>query len=235
MYPDPAKLAFAPEWVPVTPVPGAAPGMQRFVWDLHYAAAAGSHSRRKRSSGEGVWAPPGRYTVQLTVDGRDYRQPLVVKADPRVKVSQAGLQREFELARKVEATQLQVSEALEGASKLIDSLDGRLAKGGAMHRQVADLLAKATNISGRRPHADRVPFPAVPPLRADSLQALSADLDGLKSAVDGADADPSPDALSSYATLSQKLTETLAEWTRFEKSDLAKLNARLQAAGEHPI
>jgi photosystem II stability/assembly factor-like uncharacterized protein len=233
--PDPAKLAFAPEWVPATLVPGAAPGMQRFVWDLRYAAAAGASSKRKRPSNEGVWAPPGRYTVQLTVDGRDYRQPLVVKADPRVKVSQAGLQREFELARKVEAAQLQAAEALQGASKLVDSLDERLAKGGALHRQMADLLAQATNIAGRRAHADRVPFPAVPPLRADSLQALSADLNGLQSAVDGADADPSPDALSSYATLSRKLTETLAEWSRFEKSDIAKLNARLQAAGEHPI
>lgn len=104
-----------------------------------------------------------------------------------------------------------------------------------MHGRMADLLAKATNISGTRPHADRVPFPAVPPLRADSLQALSSYLDGLESAVDGADADPSPDALSSYATLSRKLTETLAEWARFEKSDVAKLNGRLKAAGEHPI
>jgi hypothetical protein len=145
------------------------------------------------------------------------------------------LQREFELARKVEAAQLEASEALERAAKLVDSLDERLAKGGALHGQMADLLAEATNISGTRPHADRVPFPAVPPLRTDSLQALSSDLDGLESAVDGADADPSPDALSSYATLSRKLTETLAEWTRLEKSDVARLNGRLQAAGEHPI
>jgi len=233
--PDPAKLAFAPEWVRATPVPSAAPGMQRFVWDLHYAEAAGAHAKRKRPSSVGVWAPPGRYTVELTVDGHDYRQPLIVKADPRVKVTEAALQREFELARKVEAAQGQASEALERASKLVDSLDARLAKGGALHGQMADLLAKATNISGTRPHADRVPFPAVPPLRVDSLQALSSDLEGLESAVDGADADPSPDATSSYATLSRKLTETLAEWTRFEKGDVARLNARLQAAGEHPI
>ena len=27
--------------------------------------------------------PPGVYTVKLTVDGRTYTQPLIVKPDPR--------------------------------------------------------------------------------------------------------------------------------------------------------
>jgi hypothetical protein len=98
---------------------------------------------------------------------------------------------------------------------------------------VAAVMAKASNIAGARPHA--IPFPATPPLRTDSLQALAADLDNLESAVDGADADPSPDALTSYATVSRKLTATMAEWQRFETVDLPKLNARLKAAGKQPI
>ncbi|MGH8326722.1 MAG: hypothetical protein ACRET2_08170, partial [Steroidobacteraceae bacterium] len=80
-----------------------------------------------------------------------------------------------------------------------------------------------------------VPFPVVPPLRVDSLQAISQSLDGLQSAVDGADADPSPDALSSYATLSHELAATLAEWKRFQSVDVPKLNESLKAAGEQPI
>ena len=32
---------------------------------------------------EGEWMPPGRYTVKLTVNGRTYTQPLLVKPDPR--------------------------------------------------------------------------------------------------------------------------------------------------------
>jgi hypothetical protein len=61
------------------------------------------------------------------------------------------------------------------------------------------------------------------------------DLDTLESAVDDADADPSPDALSSYAILSRKLAGTMAEWTRLETVDVPKLNARLKAAGGRPI
>ena len=229
--PNPATLEFAPEWVPPTPVPSAAPGMQRFVWDLRYPKAAAPGARGP--SKDGVWAPPGQYTVELTVAGQDYRQPLLVKPDPRVRVTQAGFEREFELARKVEAAQLQVSAALDRATSLLDTLDARLAQSGAARREMAAVMAKATNISGTRAHA--IPFPAVPPLRTDSLQALAADLDDLEAAVDDADADPSPDALSSYATLSQKATATLAEWTRFEQADVGKLNERLKAAGQQPI
>jgi photosystem II stability/assembly factor-like uncharacterized protein len=231
--PNPATLQFAPEWVVPTALPAAAAGMQRFVWDLRYAMPTVPGA--KGPSKDGVWAPPGRYTVELTVNGRNYQQPLTVEADPRVKASEAALQREFELARKVEADQLQASTALAGAEKLLDALDARLATAGRLHREMAALLAKATNISGARPHADRVPFPAVPPQRADSLLAVSFDLLGLESAVDGADADPSPDALTSYATLSRTLTATLAEWSAFERTDVSRLNARLKAAGQQPI
>jgi photosystem II stability/assembly factor-like uncharacterized protein len=231
--PNPAKLQFAPEWAEPTPIPAAAPGMQRFVWDLRYAALTNTHS--SGPSEDGVWAPPGRYTVELTVAGHAYREPLVVKPDPRVRLPPGAYERQFALARKVEAAQLQAATALAGAEKLLDAVDGRLAKAGALRSRMAALLAKATDLSGTRPHANRVAYPAVPPLRSDSLQALATDLEHLQSAVDGADADPSPDALASYATVSQALTAALTRWRQFERTDVSRLNQRLQAAGQQPI
>jgi photosystem II stability/assembly factor-like uncharacterized protein len=231
--PDPTTLAFAPEWVPPTPAPGVSAGMQRFVWDLRYAGLATPPKNQRQEAG--AWAPPGQYTVELSVAGHDYRAPLTVNPDPRVKVSRDALQREFELARQVEAAQLQVSAALGDAGQLLNTLDARLATHSAAHRQIAALMAKAVDISGSRPHAERMPFPAVPPLRTDSLAALSGSLDTLESAVDQADADPSPDALSSYATVTRTMAATLAEWASLEKVDVPKLNERLKAAGEQPI
>jgi photosystem II stability/assembly factor-like uncharacterized protein len=72
----------------------AGAGMHRFVWDLHGARASGD---RAGGGGEppisaifadtpvnqGPWMPAGSYTVKLTVNGRSYTQPLVVKPDPR--------------------------------------------------------------------------------------------------------------------------------------------------------
>ena len=37
------------------------------------------------------WAPPGAYTVRLTVDGKSYTQPLTLRLDPRVKTPAAAL------------------------------------------------------------------------------------------------------------------------------------------------
>ena len=231
--PDPAKLQYAPEWVVPAPVPAAAPGMQRFVWDLRYAKLV--EPGAKGPSEDGVWAPPGRYTVELTVDGREYRQPLTVKADPRVRVSAAGLRQQFELAREVEAAQLRAATALGRAAKLLDALDERLATAGDLRGEMAALLAKATGISGTRPHADRVPFPAVPPRRADSLQAIATALQTLQSAVDGADAAPSQDAVTSYAILSRALSGTLAQWSHLERVDVARLAERLRTSGRKPL
>jgi len=69
----------------------ATPGMHRFVWDLHAAAAPGGGRGGPAISAiyhdtpvaEGQWMPAGNYTVKLTVNGQSYTQPLVVKADPR--------------------------------------------------------------------------------------------------------------------------------------------------------
>jgi photosystem II stability/assembly factor-like uncharacterized protein len=234
--PNPEKLRFAPEWLPPTPVPGATPGMQRFVWDLHYAPPALPGAQAAEGPPEqGVWAPPGQYTVELSVAGRDYREPLTVTPDPRVKVSPAALEREFELARQVEVSRVQAMAALERAGKLIETLQERLASAGRARREMAALLAKASNISGTSVAALRVPFPAMPPELSDSVQALVMDLGALQSAVDGADANPSPDDLTSYAILSRIESATLAEWSNLERVDVTKLNARLQALGQKPI
>ena len=38
-----------------------------------------------------IWAPPGLYTVKLTVDGRTLKQPLTLRMDPRVKTPATAL------------------------------------------------------------------------------------------------------------------------------------------------
>ena len=89
--PPPPALNVAPEWLrPFQPLSTAA-GMHRFVWDLHAAPRPGggrggppiSAIYRDTPLAQGAWMPPGTYTVKLTVDGRTYTAPLVVKPDPR--------------------------------------------------------------------------------------------------------------------------------------------------------
>ncbi len=232
VVPDAAKLEFAPEWVPPKPILSTAPGMHRFVWDMQYASAMPSENPFRSG---GVFAPPGRYTIELDADGRSLRQPLVVKPDPRVKVPPAALLREFQLATKVDAASAEAAAAIKDATGLLKALAARAPHEAKMRPQMAQLTAKILDLSGIPVHPDTTSGRVVPPSRADSLRTLAADLDKLEHAVDGADADPGADANASYATLTRMLAVSLHEWQQLQATDLAALNARLAVEGEKPV
>jgi hypothetical protein len=95
-----------------------------------YPIAAVAHDTPREP--RGPWVVPGRYTVRLTVGGRAYTQPLVVRMDPRVPVGAAALARQFALASRLVDAMRRDSTALAarttgGGSKdaVADSL-GRL-------------------------------------------------------------------------------------------------------------
>jgi hypothetical protein len=49
----------------------------------------------------GPLVAPGSYEVVLTVDGKTYRQPLVVRPDPRVRATQSDLEAQLALAERI--------------------------------------------------------------------------------------------------------------------------------------
>ena len=233
LAPDPAKLKFASEWLPSPPTVSATPGMHRFVWSLRYPSL--TPAAEPGPPKEGVWAPPGRYTVQLDVGGRRYQQPLQIEPDPRVSVPGAALQREFALARQIEEAGAKVAAASDQARKLLKTLEPRLAQSGDPQVDIASFMAKVLTLSGL-PSPSRPPNgPQPQPLRTDSLQALTTHLEKLEDAVDGADADPGPDARAGYAALSRTLIATLAEWHHLLDQGLPMLNRELGATGQPPI
>ncbi len=80
---DPNTLAVQIVWAPqAEPLPATA-GMHRWVWDLR-GSAPPAQTGRSGGRGRGApIAPPGRYSVRLTVDGKTFTQPLIVRQDPR--------------------------------------------------------------------------------------------------------------------------------------------------------
>src|SRR5262249_26324075 len=99
-----------------------APGLNRFVWDLRYPhpqalpytyfgalvdyteytlADHAIPGQTPRNQPQGPLALPGQYTVVLTVGGKQYRQPLAIKLDPRVHASEAGLAAKLDLEKRI--------------------------------------------------------------------------------------------------------------------------------------
>ncbi|HET7276055.1 MAG TPA: hypothetical protein VFI91_12875, partial [Longimicrobiaceae bacterium] len=62
----------------------AAAGINRAIWDLHYASLPAAPGRRGRGGPDGPLVVPGTYTARLTLNGRSYEQPVTVREDPRM-------------------------------------------------------------------------------------------------------------------------------------------------------
>lgn len=91
---NPDTLSIPLFWVRRQEPLSAAAGMHRWIWDLRPAPAprpAGAPGGGGGGGGGGFGRGgasavlPGTYTVKLTVGGKSYSQPLVVKMDPRAK------------------------------------------------------------------------------------------------------------------------------------------------------
>jgi photosystem II stability/assembly factor-like uncharacterized protein len=206
---DLSKLPIAPEWVFSPKPPEASPGQHRFVWDLHYAKPAGLNDDDNVRSG--VWAPPGRYTVELTVGGQHLRQPLEVVADPRVPVTQADFDAEFRLAKQIEQQRVRVRTILAQAKGLkagLAKLNGQ-SDADVLSTQLAELVGDAAPISGS----------AAP----TNLTGVSEWLDKLAGAVDGADGAPTPDDVQGLATVTAALNALQPRWNALHETARTQL------------
>ncbi len=100
--PTAPHCAFPLHWAAPTPFVATTAGMHRFSWDMHYnpiivegvqpgEPAQGAVPHRTYQSVNSPWAPPGEYTVRLSVDGKTYTQPITLRLDPRVKTPAPAL------------------------------------------------------------------------------------------------------------------------------------------------
>ena len=104
-------------WIRPSPVVSTAAGLHRFVWDLHYTPPPGERAypiaatpRDTASEPKGPWVVPGTYSVKLTVEGRSYTQPLVVRMDPRVTSGTPALQQQFTVSKRLYDAMVRLAE-----------------------------------------------------------------------------------------------------------------------------
>jgi photosystem II stability/assembly factor-like uncharacterized protein len=77
-------------------------GLNRFVWNMQYAPPR-EVPKAVYDNGppEGILALPGKYQAKLTVEGKSYTAPIELLSDPRAKISEADLQKQFALGTQV--------------------------------------------------------------------------------------------------------------------------------------
>jgi photosystem II stability/assembly factor-like uncharacterized protein len=191
---DSAKLRTAPEWFATPSTLKTTDGMHRFVWPLRYRALGVDNAYA-----DGVWAPPGTYKVVLTIGTQKLTQPLVVAPDPRVAIPQSAYEEQFRLAREIEATQAAVTKAFESAEELIKKLPAGPRRDRAMELAEVNPPEKWW----------------LAPHTTTSLRFVDNALEKLFTAVDSADAAPSPDAIESWRKLKPLAEQAVRTWNAF--------------------
>jgi photosystem II stability/assembly factor-like uncharacterized protein len=253
----PADLGNVPAyWIRPTRVLSAAPGFHRFVWDLHYAPPAGTSAQPGQypisatphdtpREPRGPRALAGRYTVRLTAGGKSYTQPLTVKMDPRIKTTPAVLAQTHALAVSLfddiarDSSIVAQARRLQGDLRAVRdrannaSLTSAIA---AFDEQLTALVGQGGG--GRRGGGGAAPAPgggrggaATQP----SLSSITGELLSLMSLLEGADAEPTTQALAAVRAAQRDFDSLVSRWSTLSGAELAALNGKLRAAGQQPV
>ncbi len=208
---DAATAHAAPEWLPRPSVLAATPGAHRFVWPLRRALPP--ELAHGNPYADGRWVPPGRYALTLDIDGQLLRQPLEVEPDPRVVLPAAAYARQDALAAAIEAAQVRLARAQAEARRAHATLAAP-GPDASLGEEARRLDGEVVAIAGLASTANPANVWAAPVTDVESFRFLEVALRGLMGAVDGADADPSPDAVAGASRLQRLLAMTLGRWER---------------------
>jgi photosystem II stability/assembly factor-like uncharacterized protein len=256
--PEPASAAVPTYWYRQPQMLSTAAGMHRFMWDVHYQplpAGGGGGGRGglpitaiPYNTAPGPvtpWVSPGTYTAKLTVDGKSYTQPIVVKQDPRVKTSALAMAQVYTLTDAMYFGAVDAQRAAEAAAALRAQATALVPKAqGPAATALAAFEKKAAALEGQRPaggggqrgggggQRGGGAAPAAPP---DTLWAAAASLGGQMSAMQAADVAPTAGTLAAVTQARAAAAKVLARWNALKTVDLPALNAALKAEGLAPL
>ena len=232
---DKKEAETPPEWPdqqpPAEKLPADA-GMNRFTWDLRYEGPRklpGEVGAEFRS--RGPMAPPGNYQVRLNADGKTFTVPLELKMDPRVDVSMADVQKEFDLELKIRGVLSDLHDTVREIRETRVQLKG-------LHPRLEDARFKA--IAGS---ADAI-VKKMSPIEEQLLQVnaksseanlnfpvlVDEQLHYLAGSVES-DAAPTSQQHAAFESLTQQASPLIAKWKEIRSADLVALNDTMKKEG----
>jgi photosystem II stability/assembly factor-like uncharacterized protein len=189
--------------------PSTRVGINRFVWNYRLDPPISVPGFVVNEANSGPEIPPGKYQVKLTVGGTSYTAPLEIKPDPRVKVTPADFEKQYEFAVKLRdrvndihhtvieiiAAQTALEAARSGASaSKIQAID-------AVEKKMADIEAELTQVHDTNRDAALV-FPIM----------LDAQVADLMNVVESADSAPPQQTIEEYGDYDKKYQDLSARW-----------------------
>ena len=202
-------------------------GLNRFVWDLKYEGASKvPHAPLWGGSTDGPEALPGDYQVRLTVMGKSYTAPLKIEADPRSKVSQQDLAKQFDLLMKIREKVTETDDTVNQIRDMrsqINAINTRLKddpRGKTIAAAGKDLDKKMTDVeealiqTKAKSGQDVLNFPI----------RLNNQLVALGGVVGSADSAPTQQSYEVFDMLGKAVDDQTAKWKQIVATDVAAYN-----------
>jgi hypothetical protein len=207
---------------PAAPKPTTKVGINRFVWDMHYADAT-------KFPGIILWAAslrgplvvPGTYTAQLIVDGHTETQKIVVKKDPRTPTTEEDFTKQLELALQIRDRISAANQAVLDIQNARHQLDGyakgaepKVSSGAKAILLKLDPVENAIYQTKLRANEDALNFPI----------KLNNKLASLLSTVTATDIAPTSQSYEVFKELSAQLQVQLDQLKQIESQDVTAFN-----------
>ena len=217
-------------WIRKPARPATTLGMHRWVWDLHYTAPRSVQRGFPISAvpddtpqePAGPTAAPGNYQVRLSIGPHQWRVPLTVLADPRVKMSAQDYTAQFTSAHEL--------------AKAFDESSTALLACKSLRAQLEKLHSKAGEPLGEQMHlldthiGELLESPEELQPRPRGLERLNGDAAALYGQINGVDALPT-------AVQNQQTERVIADWhdleqrwRRLREAEVPQLNRALTKA-----
>ena len=237
---DESRLAYPNYWFRPPQGLSTKAGMQRFVWDLHYAPPEGfprsypisAIYRNTPTVPMGPTVLPGQYIVKLTVNGKSYTEPLIVRMDPRVATPPEAIAKMFELSfgsseaiKKIRGLQAEIS-SLRAQLKSLRPRTLLRTSG----TDIDALDKKAAALDGGTGGAGRASAGG-----DQSLARLATEFNTIMGIAEGADAAPTTQAIAAYNQSQKSLDNLVARWNEIKTREVSDLNEKLRQANLQPL
>jgi photosystem II stability/assembly factor-like uncharacterized protein len=219
---------------PPEPVLPKKAGLNRFVWDMRYAAPheiPGAVYDNGRPSG--ILVMPGKYQVRLTVAGKASTAPIEIMTDPRVKISAADLEKQFALTAQVKDL------IVEDHEMVVQMRDLRAQMQALQKRIGQDANAKPLNTAVEAINKKIAAIESQliePKATADQDQLnygnmLNSQMSYLQNSIDEADDVPPQQDYEQYEVYRKQMAQLSADWKAIQSKDVAELNDLMRKQG----
>jgi len=209
-----------------------AAGMNRFVWDLRRDPPVSIPGAiyQEGSRLEGVFVMPARYSLKLSVAGKDLVAPLDVKIEPDISVSQEDLAKQFDLAKRISDRITQAHETVNSIRTIHTELQ-------ALQTQISavpgdqELLGNVKSLDQKMLAVEDALYQMNKTAEKDSFNyggRLNDMFIALQSAVERGDDAPTQQTFDVFDYLDHELQQQLSEWNQMVSSDLPALNKMIR-------